>query len=148
MMRWTAVLLLPVFALLAVACEEEEAGPAPSPTVVAEVAETPAAQVPTEMPATPVPPTNTPVPVEPTEPPPPPPTNTPVPPPPPLPPTEPPPQAQNCHPSYEGACLDPNCSDYDCAGGSGDGPCYTGRVKVVGPDVFRLDRDGDGWGCE
>lgn len=55
---------------------------------------------------------------------------------------------KNCHPSYEGACLDPNASDYDCAGGSGNGPLYTGKVKVVGPDVFRLDSDGDGYGCE
>ena len=55
---------------------------------------------------------------------------------------------QVCHPSYEGACLDPNASDYDCAGGSGDGPLYTGRVRVVGPDVFGLDRDGDGIGCQ
>lgn len=53
----------------------------------------------------------------------------------------------NCHPSYSG-CLDPDASDYDCAGGSGNGPFYTGRVRVIGPDVFGLDRDGDGWGCE
>jgi|SoiMethySBSTD1v2_1073268.scaffolds.fasta_scaffold39358_5 endonuclease YncB( thermonuclease family) len=58
------------------------------------------------------------------------------------------PQPGNCHPSYRGACLDPNASDYDCAGGSGNGPLYTGRVEVVGPDVFRLDSDGDGLGCE
>ena len=54
----------------------------------------------------------------------------------------------NCHPSYTGACLDPNASDYDCAGGSGDGPKYTGTVTVVGPDVFGLDGDSDGTGCE
>jgi hypothetical protein len=54
----------------------------------------------------------------------------------------------SCHPSYTGACLDPNASDYDCAGGSGDGPKYTGLVHVVGPDVFGLDADGDGVGCE
>lgn len=54
---------------------------------------------------------------------------------------------QNCHPSYSG-CLNPNASDYDCVGGSGNGPYYTGRVRVIGPDVFGLDRDGDGWGCE
>jgi endonuclease YncB( thermonuclease family) len=58
------------------------------------------------------------------------------------------PSAGNCHPSYRGACLDPNAYDYDCAGGSGNGPSYTGRVEVVGPDVFGLDRDGDGVGCE
>jgi hypothetical protein len=53
-----------------------------------------------------------------------------------------------CHPSYEGACLDPNSPDYDCEGGTGDGPDYTGIVRVVGPDVFDLDRDGDGVGCD
>jgi hypothetical protein len=53
-----------------------------------------------------------------------------------------------CHPSYTGACLDPNASDYDCSGGSGNGPLYTGRVTVVGPDVFDLDRDHDGIGCD
>jgi hypothetical protein len=56
--------------------------------------------------------------------------------------------AKRCHPSYKGACLDPRASDYDCKGGSGNGPKYTGRVRVVGPDVFRLDADHDGWGCE
>jgi len=54
----------------------------------------------------------------------------------------------NCHPSYTGACLNPALSDYDCAGGSGNGPGYTGRVRVVGPDVYDLDADDDGWGCE
>ena len=58
------------------------------------------------------------------------------------------PAAQVCHPSYEGACLLQNAGDYDCAGGSGNGPNYTGRVRVVGPDAFDLDRDGDGIGCE
>lgn len=53
-----------------------------------------------------------------------------------------------CHDSYVGNCLLPNASDYDCSGGSGNGPYYTGPVTVVGPDVFDLDRDGDGAGCE
>jgi hypothetical protein len=53
-----------------------------------------------------------------------------------------------CDPSYEGACLDPSASDYDCEGGSGDGPEYTGTVTVVGDDHFDLDRDGDGVGCQ
>jgi hypothetical protein len=53
-----------------------------------------------------------------------------------------------CHPSYQGACLDPSASDYDCLGGSGNGPLYRGPVTVVGPDVFDLDRDNDGLGCE
>lgn len=55
---------------------------------------------------------------------------------------------KKCHKSYKGACLKPNASDYDCRGGSGDGPYYTGVVRIVGPDVFRLDADGDGYGCE
>jgi hypothetical protein len=59
-----------------------------------------------------------------------------------------PPAARHCHPSYVGACLDPKASDYDCIGGSGNGPKYTGPVRVVGPDVFRLDADHDGLGCE
>lgn len=55
---------------------------------------------------------------------------------------------KQCHSSYKGRCLKRNASDYDCARGSGNGPYYTGRVRVVGPDVFRLDADGDGIGCE
>ena len=54
----------------------------------------------------------------------------------------------SCDPNYSGACLDSNASDYDCAGGSGDGPDYTGAVQVVGTDDFGLDRDGDGYACE
>ena len=57
-------------------------------------------------------------------------------------------QAQDCHPSYQGACLDPNASDYDCEGGSGNGPEYTGPVQVGGPDDYDLDSDGDGSACE
>lgn len=53
-----------------------------------------------------------------------------------------------CHPSYVGACLDRFASDYDCAGGEGDGPKYTGFVRVVGSDDYELDRDGDGLACE
>jgi hypothetical protein len=54
----------------------------------------------------------------------------------------------SCDPNYRGACLDPNSPDYDCAGGSGNGPDYTGQVEVVGDDHFDLDRDGDGIACE
>jgi hypothetical protein len=54
-----------------------------------------------------------------------------------------------CHSSYRGACLKPDASDYDCAGGSGNGPYYVqGPVRVVGPDEYDLDRDGDGIGCD
>ena len=56
--------------------------------------------------------------------------------------------AQDCHPSYAGACV-PIASDVDCAGGSGNGPEYVaGPITVVGPDVYGLDRDGDGVACE
>jgi hypothetical protein len=44
-------------------------------------------------------------------------------------------------------CLTP-ASDYDCEGGSGDGPAYTGTVEVIGTDIYGLDADGDGTGCE
>jgi resuscitation-promoting factor RpfB len=67
---------------------------------------------------------------------------------PPPPPPPPPTSTSNCHPSYTGACLDPSASDYDCAGGSGDGPKYTGFVNVVGYDEYGLDSDNDGAGCE
>ncbi len=53
---------------------------------------------------------------------------------------------QQCHPSYW-TCL-PYSSDYDCAGGSGNGPSYTGVVFVIGPDDYGLDADHDGVGCE
>lgn len=56
--------------------------------------------------------------------------------------------AQECHPNYTRVCV-PVASDVDCAGGSGNGPAYVrGPVEVVGPDVYRLDRDGDGIACE
>jgi hypothetical protein len=46
-------------------------------------------------------------------------------------------------------CLDPDAEDYDCAGGSGNGPKYVeGPIRVRPPDPFELDADGDGWGCE
>ncbi len=52
-----------------------------------------------------------------------------------------------CDSNYSG-CV-PVSSDVDCAGGSGDGPAYVnGPVKVIGKDIYRLDRDGDGTACE
>lgn len=39
--------------------------------------------------------------------------------------------------------------DYDCAGGSGDGPNYVdGPIQITGGDRYGLDADGDGVGCE
>jgi hypothetical protein len=57
-------------------------------------------------------------------------------------------EASECDPNYSGACLDPSAYDYDCEGGSGDGPEYTGYVTVVGEDHYGLDADSDGSGCE
>lgn len=65
-------------------------------------------------------------------------------------PTSPVPQqpGSSCDANYSGACV-PVDSDVDCAGGSGNGPSYvSGPVTVVGSDVYDLDRDGDGTGCE
>ena len=45
-----------------------------------------------------------------------------------------------CHSSYAGQCL-PIVADLDC-------PDIQGTVRVVGPDVYRLDADRDGIGCE
>jgi hypothetical protein len=56
------------------------------------------------------------------------------------------PRSGGCDPNYSG-CV-PIASDVDCAGGSGNGPAYTGTVQVIGVDIYGLDRDGDGWACE
>lgn len=54
---------------------------------------------------------------------------------------------RHCTPGYR-PCLHP-ASDYDCAGGSGDGPRYvSGTVRVTGSDPYGLDADNDGYGCE
>jgi len=52
-----------------------------------------------------------------------------------------------CDPNYSG-CV-PIASDVDCAGGSGNGPAYVrGPVQVIGRDIYGLDADHDGVGCE
>ena len=59
-----------------------------------------------------------------------------------------PPSTGTCDPNYAGACV-PIASDVDCAGGSGNGPAYVrGPVQVVGRDIYGLDADHDGIGCE
>ena len=56
---------------------------------------------------------------------------------------------RKCDPNYRGACLRPNVSDYDCAGGSGNGPYYVrGPIRVVGRDHYRLDANHDGIACQ
>lgn len=54
--------------------------------------------------------------------------------------------SRNCTPGYS-PCLPP-ASDYDCRGSSGNGPKYTGPVRVTGSDPYHLDRNRDGKGCE
>ena len=63
---------------------------------------------------------------------------------------EPPPAQAICHPSYEGECLPVDASDVDCVDGDGNGPVYAQNhnIRVVGPDIYGLDSDGDGLGCE
>ncbi len=58
-----------------------------------------------------------------------------------------PPRRADCTPGYD-PCIPP-ASDVDCAGGSGNGPAYAeGPVHVTGSDIYGLDYDGDGIGCE
>jgi hypothetical protein len=53
---------------------------------------------------------------------------------------------QSCTPGYS-PCLPP-MSDYDCAGGGGNGPGYAqGPIYVTGSDPYDLDSDGDGIAC-
>jgi len=56
--------------------------------------------------------------------------------------------SRDCDPNYAGACV-PVASDVDCGSGSGNGPAYLhGTARVIGDDVYDLDRDGDGIACE
>jgi hypothetical protein len=65
-------------------------------------------------------------------------------------------QQPNCSTSYQGGmdrdrggCIRADVGDYDCAGGTGNGPNFAvGPVTVVGTDVFELDSDNDRIGCE
>lgn len=57
-------------------------------------------------------------------------------------------QPAGCDSNYADACV-PIASDVDCAWGSGNGPAYfDGVARVVGSDIYGLDRDGDGLACE
>jgi micrococcal nuclease len=57
------------------------------------------------------------------------------------------PSNNGCDPNYS-PCV-PIANDVDCAGGSGNGPAYvSGPVQVIGVDIYGLDRDGDGTGCD
>lgn len=57
-------------------------------------------------------------------------------------------EGNGCDPNYAGACV-PIASDVDCSSGKGNGPAYVaGPVQVVGSDIYDLDSNGDGVGCE
>jgi len=63
-------------------------------------------------------------------------------------PAAPAPAQGDCDPNYADGCV-PIASDVDCAGGSGNGPAYfSGTARVVGSDIYDLDRDGDGIACD
>lgn len=54
--------------------------------------------------------------------------------------------SSGCTPGYS-PCL-PSASDYDCAGGGGDGPRFArGPVRITGSDPYGLDGNHDGVGC-
>jgi hypothetical protein len=56
---------------------------------------------------------------------------------------------RNCDPAYPDVCLHDGIGDYDCAAGTGNGPNYVeGPIRVLPPDPFDLDGNGDGIGCE
>jgi resuscitation-promoting factor RpfB len=56
----------------------------------------------------------------------------------------------NCTPGYSPCLVYHGGADYDCYGGTGDGPYYTkpGSYTVTGPDPYGLDADNNGVGCE
>ncbi|WP_344178314.1 G5 domain-containing protein [Kribbella lupini] len=57
-------------------------------------------------------------------------------------------EESGCDPNYSGACV-PIASDVDCSSGSGNGPAYVvGPVQVIGRDIYGLDGNNDGVGCE
>jgi len=52
-----------------------------------------------------------------------------------------------CDPNYS-PCV-PIASDVDCFGGKGNGPAYVkGPVRVIGKDIYKLDGNHNGIGCE
>lgn len=53
-----------------------------------------------------------------------------------------------CHPAYPDVCIPFGSLDWDCDGGSGDGPNFIiGPFRVLPPDPYDLDGDGNGIGC-
>jgi hypothetical protein len=63
---------------------------------------------------------------------------------------QPPPQ-QNCTSGYSPCLVYHGGADYDCYGGSGDGPYYTEpgvTYTISGSDPYGLDGNDNGFGCE
>ncbi len=57
----------------------------------------------------------------------------------------------SCTPGYSPCLVYHGGEDYDCSGGSGNGPYYTApgvTYTVSGSDPYGLDGDGDGYGCQ
>jgi hypothetical protein len=53
-----------------------------------------------------------------------------------------------CNVNYD-PCVPDDPIDADCATGSGNGPTYVvGPVRVIGVDVYGLDGDDNGIGCD
>jgi resuscitation-promoting factor RpfB len=66
-------------------------------------------------------------------------------------PPPPPPPPSNCTPGYSPCLIYHGGADYDCYGGSGNGPYYTAPgvvYRVTGYDPYGLDADHNGWGCQ
>jgi hypothetical protein len=63
----------------------------------------------------------------------------------------PPAPAPNCTPGYSPCLIYHGGADYDCYGGSGNGPYYTEpgiTYRVTGSDPYGLDANNNGYGCE
>ena len=132
-----AVVAVLFFAAIANGDEEPAASPPPSDETTTTVADLPTT---TPTTTTTPPPTTTTTTTTVAQPPP----TTEQPAPPPA--TDPAPQRE-CDPNYSG-CV-PIASDVDCAGGSGNGPEYVaGPIRVIGDDIYDLDRNSDGIACE
>ena len=59
--------------------------------------------------------------------------------------------SSNCTPGYSPCLIYHGGADYDCAGGSGNGPYYTEpgvTYQVTGSDPYGLDGNNNGLGCE
>jgi uncharacterized membrane protein YgcG len=57
----------------------------------------------------------------------------------------------DCTPGYSPCLVYHGGADYDCSGGGGNGPYYTAPgvvYRVTGPDIYGLDSNGNGLGCE